>query len=152
MRENDASLAPLVLAAVAAFFFFALALTGPLDAAAGPASEPCTPPRAAERPSLLSEVLPQSLPAKPCLDSSDEIAALEAVHIALTQLSDGATYIWHRRGGHLSGIIRATSSFREPRTGRICRHLVMALTAGPLSRTIEGIACRDADGVWSLGG
>ena len=30
------------------------------------------------------------------LDENDEIAALEAVRVALTEVGDGAPYVWHR--------------------------------------------------------
>ena len=37
------------------------------------------------------------------LDDNDEIAALEAIRVALTEVGDGATYVWHRNNGCLSG-------------------------------------------------
>jgi hypothetical protein len=85
------------------------------------------------------------------LDVSDEAATLEAVHLALSELGDGASYVWHRRGGRLSGIINPTTSFKD-RTGRVCRHIVMTLTAGPHTARTEGIACRLADRSWRLEG
>jgi surface antigen len=88
---------------------------------------------------------------KATLDDSDAIAALEAVQLALTEVGDGATYIWHRRHGRLSGAIQPTSSFKSA-SGQICRHIVMALTAGSYSRKAEGIACRQHNGVWVLEG
>src|SRR4029077_9318161 len=33
------------------------------------------------------------------LDEDDEIAALEAIRVALTEVGDGASYVWHRRYG-----------------------------------------------------
>lgn len=90
-------------------------------------------------------------PIKPPLDFSDEIAALDAVQIALTEAADGSTYIWQRHHGRLNGAIRMTGTFRGG-DGRICRHLVMSLTAGRYTRKTEGIACRDKDRVWSLEG
>src|SRR5512134_694047 len=44
------------------------------------------------------------------LDANDEIAALESVQIALSEISDGATYVWHRRNGRLSGVVQPTGS------------------------------------------
>jgi hypothetical protein len=88
---------------------------------------------------------------KATLDDSDAIAALEAVQLALSEVGDGATYVWHRRHGRLSGAIQPTSSFKD-QTGHVCRHIVMALTSGSYSRKAEGIACRMRDGVWVLEG
>ena len=88
---------------------------------------------------------------KSTLDDTDAIAALEAVQMALTEVGDGATYIWHRRHGRLSGAIQPTSSFKDS-TGHVCRHIVMALTSGSYSRKAEGIACRLSTGVWVLEG
>ena len=87
----------------------------------------------------------------PPLDTSDEAATLEAVHLALSELGDGTSYVWHRRGGRLSGVIKPTTSFKD-REGRVCRHLVMTLTAGPHTARTEGIACRMADRSWRLEG
>ncbi|MEQ1616327.1 MAG: hypothetical protein ABL904_26545 [Hyphomicrobiaceae bacterium] len=88
---------------------------------------------------------------KSTLDDTDAVAALEAVQLALTEVGDGATYVWHRKHGRLSGAIQPTSSFKDG-TGHICRHIVMALTSGNYSRKAEGIACRQRDGVWVLEG
>jgi surface antigen len=88
---------------------------------------------------------------KETLDDSDAIATLEAVQMALTEVGDGATYVWRRRHGRLSGVIQPTSSFKDA-NGLICRHIVMALTSGSYSRKTEGIACRQRSGVWILEG
>lgn len=88
---------------------------------------------------------------RPRLDPSDEVAALEAVEIALTQAGDGATYVWQRGQGRIGGAVRMTNTFRDV-DGRICRHLVMQIRQGTYSRRTEGIACRGEDGVWILEG
>lgn len=88
---------------------------------------------------------------KATLDDNDAIATLEAVQVALTEVGDGATYVWHRRHGRLSGAIQPTSSFKDG-SGLVCRHLVMALSSGSYSRKAEGIACRQRSGVWLLEG
>jgi surface antigen len=85
------------------------------------------------------------------LDDGDAIAALEAVQLALTEVGDGATYIWHRKNGRLSGAIQPTTSFKDT-SGQVCRHIVVALTSGDYSRKAEGIACRLSTGVWTLEG
>ena len=88
---------------------------------------------------------------KATLDDNDAVAALEALQLALTEVGDGATYIWHRKHGRLSGAIQPTTSFKDA-TGHICRHIVVALTSGSYSRKAEGIACRLKGGVWALEG
>ena len=63
------------------------------------------------------------------LDESDEIAALEAIRVALTEVGDGGTYVWRRNHGRLSGIVQPTASFKDP-GGRVCRHIVLTMTVG----------------------
>jgi len=84
-------------------------------------------------------------------EPGDEIAALAAVEVALTQASDGATYFWQRGNGRLAGAIRMRSTFRDV-DGRICRHLEMQMRLGDYVRKTEGVACRGADRVWLLEG
>jgi surface antigen len=85
------------------------------------------------------------------LDESDEIAALEAIRIALTEVGDGSTYVWHRRHGRLGGLVQAISSYKDD-SGRICRRIVLVLSAGRRSGRTEGVACRLANGRWQLDG
>ena len=85
------------------------------------------------------------------LDGRDETTALEAVHLALTEVGDGSAYVWHGRSGRLSGVVTPTASFKDV-SGKICRHIVVALSAGGYSRTTEGVACRLANGGWQLEG
>jgi surface antigen len=83
-------------------------------------------------------------------DDSDEIAALEAVRIALTEVGDGGAYVWRRRRGSLSGVVMPTVSFKDGE--RVCRHIRLLLTRGERVGTAEGIACRLADGHWQFEG
>ena len=85
------------------------------------------------------------------LDEDDEIAALEAIRIALTEVGDGGSYVWRRTHGRLSGIVQPTASFKDP-GGRVCRHIVLTMTVGTATGRAEGIACRLADGRWQLDG
>jgi hypothetical protein len=85
------------------------------------------------------------------LDESDEIAALDAIRQALSQVGDGATYVWHRRNGRLSGMVQPTSSFKDA-AGRVCRHIVVVLSSTARTGKVEGVACRLADGRWQLDG
>ena len=85
------------------------------------------------------------------LDAGDEVAALSSVQHGLSATADGSTYIWHRNNGRLSGLVQPTSSFKNV-DGAICRHVVVMMTTGVKTRKTEGVACRQANGVWSLEG
>ena len=85
------------------------------------------------------------------LDERDEIAALERIQYALSEIGDGQTYVWKRWHGRLSGIIRPTASFKD-NSGQVCRHMMVLMTTGKRTSKIEGIACRMASGRWRLEG
>jgi surface antigen len=85
------------------------------------------------------------------LDEADEIAALESVQLALSRAGDGTTFVWRRNNGRLSGLVNPTSSFRNGE-GAICRHIVVLLTTGLLTKKTEGVACRLPNGRWRLDG
>ena len=85
------------------------------------------------------------------LNSGDEIAALSSVQHALSATADGATYVWHRNNGRISGLVRPTSSFKNVEGG-ICRHVIVMMTTGEKTRKTEGVACRQDNGVWNLEG
>jgi len=85
------------------------------------------------------------------LDENDEIAALEAIRVALTEVADGNSYVWYRRHGRLSGIVQPTVSFKDL-AGRVCRHILLIMTVGVATGRAEGIACRLGDGRWQLDG
>jgi surface antigen len=85
------------------------------------------------------------------LDRSDRQAALQALQLALSELGDGVTLIWRRPERGLVGRIKPVSAFRDDK-GRVCRHVVYSLALGTYQRQIEGVACRQADGLWSLAG
>ena len=88
---------------------------------------------------------------KLALDASDATATLHAVQIGLTELPDGARFVWRRAHGRLSGVVRPKFSFKND-LGAVCRQLELTLRSGTYTRTIEGIACRDPDGRWALDG
>jgi len=46
-------------------------------------------------------------------------------------------------------LIRPIRSFRSA-DGRICRSLKITLMAGPVTRSAQGKACRNPQGLWSL--
>ena len=85
------------------------------------------------------------------LDEADEIAALESIQVGLSRMDDGEPFVWRRSNGKLSGIVRPTVSFRNAK-GTLCRHVVVLLTTGFKTRTLEGIACRAANRRWVLEG
>jgi hypothetical protein len=89
--------------------------------------------------------------ARSLLDETDEIAALEAVRVALTEVSDGSTYVWHRANGRLSGLVQPTGSFKDL-AGRVCRHIILVMSTADHTAKIEGVACRLGDGRWQLDG
>lgn len=85
------------------------------------------------------------------LDRSDRAVALQALQMALTELGDGVTLVWRRPVTELSGRVRPVSAFRDDR-GRVCRHVVYSLARGGQEKEIEGVACREGDGSWSVAG
>lgn len=144
---------PLAAIAATASLGLTLALLPIQQAAADPVRPaqpgPCTcstpeqAPKAAPRPKFADH--------SQDLDATDEIAALEAIRVALSEVGDGATFVWHRHNGRLSGTVRPTSSFKDA-AGRVCRHIVLVLTTGLRTARAEGVACRLDDGRWQLEG
>ena len=85
------------------------------------------------------------------LGLGDEIATLHAIHTALSSVGDGGAFVWQRGNGLLTGLIRPTTSFKSS-NGDICRHVIIRLNSKLYTREVEGIACRDTSGAWSLSG
>jgi hypothetical protein len=85
------------------------------------------------------------------LDGSDRNVALNALQLALNELDDGGSLVWRRSSRGLAGVIKPVSAFRD-NAGRVCRHLSYSLSLGTYVREIEGVACRQSDGRWSLAG
>jgi len=108
-------------------------------------------PNQAPAASVKPPVRPKFAETNAVLDENDEIAALEAIRVALTEVADGNSYVWHRRHGRLSGIVQPTVSFKDP-AGRVCRHILLIMMAGAATGRAEGIACRLGDGRWQLDG
>jgi hypothetical protein len=149
MRPGFISLAAAV---VAAALISSIAVMPVRKAAAQevrPAQPPCScslpqeAPRASPRPKFADH--------SQGLDDTDEIATLDAIRVALSEVGDGSTYVWHSQNGRLSGVIQPTASFKDA-AGRVCRHIVLVLTTGVRSGRVEGVACRLADGRWQLEG
>ena len=119
-----------------------------------PEPPPCTCPNLA--PNSPEPNQPPAVSVKPRfvdahLDENDEIAALEAIRVALTEVGDGNSYVWYRRHGRLSGIVQPTASFKDA-AGRVCRHILLFMTTGAATGRAEGTACRLGDGRWQLDG
>ena len=108
----------------------------------------CTCPDS-QKPQLF--LRPKFADLKTPLDETDEIAALENVQLALSEVGDGATYVWQRQNGRLSGVVQPTASFKDT-AGKVCRHVVVMLTTGQTTKKAEGIACRLDNGQWQLEG
>lgn len=89
--------------------------------------------------------------AKAPLDETDQIAALETIQFALTQVADGSSYVWHRAHGRLSGIVKPVSSFKDTKGG-VCRHAVVVLSATDETKRTEIVACRLETGIWQIEG
>jgi surface antigen len=85
------------------------------------------------------------------LDESDEIAALESVQFALSEVADGSSYVWHRSNGRLSGVVKPLTSFKDG-SGSVCRHVLVVLNSTDLTKKTEVVACRLTGGVWQLDG
>lgn len=83
------------------------------------------------------------------LDHKDHLIAMRALHLALTQVPDGGTFVWRKNSRSLKGLIKPTKAFRNAQ-GQVCRHVVYALSLGRYIKQIEGIACRTGDGTWRL--
>jgi hypothetical protein len=118
---------------------------GPAATCSCPSNDPSDVTRPPARPRF-ADARPQSAPFV-----SGPVAALEAMQLALTEVEDGSSYVWHHNGSDLSGIVRPVRSFRDGR-GRVCRHLHVTLSSGSRQKSTESIACRTAGGPWHLDG
>lgn len=83
------------------------------------------------------------------LDYKDQLIAMRALHLALTQVPDGGSFVWRKSSRSLKGLIKPTRAFRNA-DGQVCRHVIYALSLGRYIKQIEGIACRTNDGSWYL--
>ena len=88
---------------------------------------------------------------KTSLDRSDRTVALQALHMALSELGDGVTLVWRRPVSQLTGRVKPVAAFRDDQ-GRLCRSVVYSLARGGREMEIEGVACREEDGRWAIAG
>ncbi len=85
------------------------------------------------------------------LNESDFRTALTALQIALDETGDGRTFIWQKKNNGLKGMVKPTRAFRDS-NGRICRHIILSLSIDRYLKTIEGVACRESNGLWTVNG
>jgi len=144
-RFHFARVVPLVLlllAGVVNFHQTPQAVAEPMDAIPD-LSEVATPPAPEKNP------IRRLADLRSKLDHKDHAVALRALHLALSQVPDGGTFVWQQKKHALKGVIRPTKAFRNA-DGRVCRHVIYALALGRYTKQIEGIACRREDGSWQL--
>lgn len=146
--RSSMSLFPLIAAGVTAFSLVAtIFMTADFAVADDKGAAPgCSCPQ-----SGASSTKPKFAGLNSPLDESDEIAALESLQFALTEVADGSTYVWHRSNGKLSGLVKPTSSFKDS-AGAICRHVLVVLNSSATTKKTEAVACRLASGIWQLDG
>lgn len=149
--RSDYSLFPLLAVGSTAFalvaaIFVSADFAHASDAKSAPAPS-CSCPESAGK----SSSKPKFAAIQAPLDASDELAVLESVQLALTQVADGSSYVWHRSHGRLSGIVRPTASFKDHR-GHVCRHILVVLNGTGETTKTEAIACRLETGGWELDG
>jgi surface antigen len=144
--STNASLFPLAAAGLTAFALAAALFISPNFAHAGEpaAATGCLCPKTGD---LATN--PKLANLKPGLDQTDEDAALESVQLALTEVADGSSYIWHRSHGRLSGVVKPLSSFKDTH-GAVCRHAVVVLSGLSTTKRTEIVACRLPTGIWQL--
>jgi hypothetical protein len=144
---NNASLFPLAAAGLTAFALAAaIFVSSDFVHAAESGAEPrCLCPSATPGNPTWSKFAEPST----TLDRSDEYAALASVQLALTEVADGASYIWRRHHGRLSGLVKPLSSFKDTK-GAVCRHAVVVLSSVSETKRTEIVACRLPTGIWEL--
>lgn len=149
MSEN-VSFFPLTAFGLTAFFLLATVfMTADIAHAAGAAPNPeasCKCPNEAKK-----NLKPKFADLSVTLDETDEIAALESVQFALTEVADGATYVWHRSNGRISGFVKPVSSYKSS-GGSVCRTATIIFHSGETTKKTEAKACRLPTGVWQIEG
>lgn len=148
--RSTVSLFPLFTAGVTAFSLVsAIFMSADFASAAEPeaAAQGCSCPNGRSS----SNPKPKFARLRQPLDETDEVAALESLQFALTEVADGSSYVWHRANGRLSGIVKPMSSFKDAKGG-VCRHVLVVLNSQDATKKTEAVACRLATGVWQLDG
>jgi surface antigen len=133
--------------AVTAFMVAASILISSDDVLA--VESPAEPPKAAQpnplvRPSIVEDALPG-------LDDRDRAATLESIRFALDEVADGASYVWRRTHGRLSGVVHIASSFKGERNS-VCRKAVVVLASIARTARTDVTACRAVTRRWTIEG
>lgn len=149
--SSNSSIFPLLAAGLTAFALVASVFVASDFAAAAEQTAANSPPGCGCPGDGKGATKPKFADLKAPLDESDEIAVLESVQFALTEVADGSSYVWHRSHGRLSGIVKPTTSFKDPK-GNVCRHVLVVLNGADDTKKTETVACRLASGVWQLDG
>lgn len=146
--SQGVSFFPVAASALTAFAIVAAVFMAPSFAHAADAAGPpgCSCPDGSATSSK-----PNFTRLSPPLDASDEIAALQSLQFALTEVADGSSYVWHRSHGRLSGIVRPLRSHKDG-AGAVCRTIVVILNGTDITKKTETTACRLAGGVWQIAG
>lgn len=157
MRSNP-SFFPLAACGLTAFALVSAIFYSSDFAAADPAAVPappsapsCTCPNSGPNSGAQKSTKPKFAGLQGPLDESDEIAALQSVQYALSEVADGSSYIWHRSNGRLSGVVKPLASFKDQQ-GSVCRHVLVVLNSSESTKKTEAVACRLSSGVWQLEG
>lgn len=151
MREevlrSDAAMASAIATIAAAVMFVAMALLMPLPGHAAPPERTCECNE--PRPLVTPGSAETGADSRKSLTPHDQTAVMQAVHYALSEVGDGASYVWHRTHGRLSGIVQVTGTYKSP-TGALCRRLNVMLTSGTETRKLATHACRLPNRSWQL--
>ncbi len=146
--SEHVSLFPLAATGATAFALVAALLLAP-DFARAAEVAPATP--GCGCPDNAAKSRKPKFAAYTSLDETDELAALESLQFALTEVGDGSTYVWRRSHGRLSGLVKPTRSFKNA-GGAVCREAVVILNGVDDTKKTQTIACRMENGVWRLEG
>lgn len=148
MRTFPGAVAPSLLATAIAVGAI-LSPRAPVSARPAVSAVPL-PDRAARSDAALQKSdLPSFVELQSRLDQSDQVAALQALQMALNQVADGGTFFWKKNNRDLKGFIKPTGVFRNA-SGQICRHVIYGISLGRYRKQIEIVACREAGGRWRL--
>ena len=163
--RSDALIAPFLGFIAAAVFLVGMVMLTPMPAFAGEPTaqangQPQESPPNASPPCSCGDRAGQTARAAPIdpkadlrglLDQHDQTAVFQALHLALSEVADGSSYVWHRSHGRLSGVVQINGTTRNG-AGSICRRMTIMLTSGTETRKIATSACRLADRSWQIVG
>lgn len=148
--SDDVSFFPLAAFGLTAFSLVAALFVSSDFARAADAASPapsCSCPDSSAKKTQKPKLAAYPAP----LDEADEIAVLESLHFALTEIADGSTYVWRRDHGRLSGLVKVAKSYKG-QDGAVCRDALVMLNGIDGAKTTEISACRQTNGAWRIAG